>query len=235
MTLARAALVLGLPLACGLAAAAEPKLPELHLTYGVTWRGMGLGSAVITLAPHGAADCYRYETVSEPAGLVRMFVGKPRETSEFCVRGGKVVPQRFAFVNPKDKDESFTLEFVHTAGKVRGGPKGVRDLPNNAQDRFGLQQAVRLWVLENLKSEPGAQTVEFAMVDDRRIKEYRFAITGRETVTVPAGRFEEAVLVQRIDDPKKTIKFWLAPARDYMPVKVEQVKGGTVELRMVLR
>jgi hypothetical protein len=94
---------------------------------------------------------------------------------------------------------------------------------------------VRLWVLENLKSEPGAQTVEFAMVDDRRIKEYRFAITGRETVTVPAGRFEEAVLVQRIDDPKKTIKFWLAPARDYMPVKVEQVKGGTVELRMVLR
>lgn len=240
----RVALALGPALACGVAAAAgddavreaaEPKLPELHLEYGVTWRGMGLGSAVITLAPHGGADCYRYETVSDPVGLVRMFVGKPRETSEFCLRDGKVVPQRFAFHNPKDKEESFTLEFDAAAGKVRGGPKGERELPPGAQDRFGIQQAVRLWVLENLKSEPGAKTVEFAMVDDRRVKHYRFAITGREPVVVPAGRFEDAVLVQRIDDPKKTTKFWLAPSRDYMPVKVEQVKQGTVELRMVLR
>lgn len=245
----RAALAAGVALACGVAGAApgdgvpapaepalpEQTLPELHLKYGVTWRGMGLGSAVITLAPHGAAGCYRYESVSEPSGLVRMFVGKPRETSEFCLRDGKVVPQRFAFINPKDEGESFTLEFDPAAGKVRGGPKGEREVPANAQDRFGIQQAVRLWVLENLDTEPGATTAEFAMVDDHRIKHYRFAITGRESVVVPAGRFDQAVLVQRIDDPKKTTKFWLAPSRDYMPVKVEQVKEGRVDLRMVLR
>ncbi len=229
-------LALAAALACGASAASEPKLPELHLTYTVTWRGMGLGSAVITLAPHGGIDCYRYETVSEPVGLVRMFVGKPRETSEFCVRDGKLVPQRFAFRNPKDEDESFELEFDTAAGKVRGGSKGVRDLPANAQDRFGIQQAVRLWVLGHLNDAPGAQSVEFAMVDERRIRQYRFVLTGRETVQVPAGRFDDAVLVQRVDDKKKkTTKFWLAPARDYMPVKVEQVKEGTVELRMVLR
>ena len=231
-----AALAFAAALACGASAAAEPKLPELHLTYAVAWRGMGLGSAVITLAPHGAADCYRYETVSEPVGLVRMFVGKPRETSEFCVRGGKLVPQRFVFKNPKDEDESFELEFDVAAGKVRGGSKGVRDLPANAQDRFGIQQAVRLWVLGHLNDAPGAQAAEFAMVDERRIRQYRFVITGREDVQVPAGRFDNAVLVQRVDDKKnKATKFWLAPTRDYMPVKVEQVKEGTVELRMVLK
>ncbi len=220
-------------LASGPLAAAEPQLPELDLKYAVTWRGMGLGNAIITLKPHGDADCYRYESLTEPSGLVRMFYGKPRETSDFCLRKGKLVPQRFEFKSPKD--DSFTLEFDAAAGKVRGGRKGERDLPANAQDRFAIQQAVRLWVLENLKSEPGAVEAEFAMVDDRRIKQYRFAITGRERVEVPAGRFEDAVLVQRIDDPKKTTKFWLAPARDYMPVKVEQVRQGTVELRMVLR
>jgi hypothetical protein len=220
-------------LASGPLAAAEPKLPDLDLKYAVTWRGMGLGNAVITLRPHGGADCYRYESVTEPSGLVRMFYGKPRETSDFCLRGGKLVPQRFEFKSPKD--DSFTLEFDTAAGKVRGGAKGERDLPASAQDRFAIQQAVRLWVLENLKSEPGAVEAEFAMVDDRRIRKYRFAITGRERVEVPAGRFDDAVLVQRVDDPKKTTKFWLAPARDYMPVKVEQVKQGTVELRMVLR
>jgi hypothetical protein len=217
----------------GVARAAEPKLPELDLKYAVTWRGMGLGNAIITLKPHGGADCYRYESLTEPSGLVRMFYGKPRETSDFCLRGGKLVPQRFEFKSPKD--DSFTLEFDAAAGKVRGGQKDERDLPANAQDRFAIQQAVRRWVLDHLKSEPGAVEAEFAMVDDRRIKKYRFAITGRETVDVPAGKFENAVLVQRVDDPKKTTRFWLAPARDYMPVKVEQVKRGTVELRMVLR
>ena len=230
----RIALVLALALAAGTAAAAEPKLPELHLTYGVTWRGMGLGSAVITLKAKGEEDCYRYESLTEPAGFVRMFYGKPRETSDFCVRGGRVVPQRFEFDNPRG-DDSFTLEFDVANGTVRGGRKSVRDIPADAQDRFGLQQAVRLWVLEHLKDAPGAQTVEYAMVDDRRVKRYRFAITGREPVEVPAGRFEDAVLVQRVDDKKKTTKFWLAPSRDYMPVKVEQVRKGTTELRMVLR
>lgn len=227
------ALVAAAMVASGTALAAEPQLPELHLKYAVTWRGMGLGSATITLKRHGEPDCYRYESLSDPSGLVRMFYGKPHEISDFCVGGGKVVPRRFEFRGPKD--DSFTLEFDTAAGKVRGGAKGVRDLPPDAQDRFAIQQAVRLWVLEHLDSEPGAVTAEFTMVDDRRIKRYRFAIAGRERVEVPAGRFDDVVLVQRVDDPKKTTKFWLAPARDYMPVKVEQVKQGTVELRMVLR
>jgi Protein of unknown function (DUF3108) len=228
------ALVVATLLAAGAATAAEPALPELNMRYAVAWRGMGLGNAIITLKQQGAAGCYRYESLTEPSALVRMFYGKPREVSDFCVRKGRIVPQRFEFKSPKD-EESFTLEFDTAAGKVRGGPKETRDLPANAQDRFGIQQAVRLWVLEHLKSEPGAEIAEFAMVDDHRIRHYKFAITGRETVDVPAGRFEDAVLVQRVDDKKKSIKFWLAPSRDYMPVKVEQVKQGSVELRMVLR
>jgi hypothetical protein len=214
--------------------AAEPQLPELNLKYAVTWRGMGLGNAIIALKPHDGADCYRYESLTEPSGIVRMFYGKPREISDFCVKGGKVVPRRFEFVSPK-AGESFTLEFDAARGKVRGGEKEEREIPANAQDRFAMQQAVRLWVLEHLKSEPGVETFDIAMVDARRVRKYRFAITGRETVEVPAGRFEGAVLVQRIDDKKKTTKFWLAPSRDYMPVKVEQVRQGAVELRMVLR
>ena len=57
------------------------------------------------------------------------------------LRGGKVVPRRFAFLNPKDEEESFTLEFDAAAGKVRGGPKGERELPPDAQDRFGIQHS----------------------------------------------------------------------------------------------
>lgn len=220
-------------LCAGLAQAAEPKLPELQLRYDANWNGLALGEIVVTLKAAGAPDCYRYESQSQPTGLVRMFYGKPHEVSEFCVKGGKVVPQQFSFVNTKDKDDNFSLKFDHAAGKVQGGlPPSTRELPPNAQDRFGLQQAVRLWVIER-DGKPGDATVEFAMVDDDRIKAYRFAITAREPVETPAGKFD-TVLVQRVDDPNKTSKFWLAPSRDYMPVKVEQLKGGDADLRMVL-
>jgi hypothetical protein len=214
--------------------AEEPKLPELKLTYAVTWKGLGLGSATVVLKPKGEADCYRYESLTEPIGLVRMFYGKPHETSDFCVSGGRVVPRRFEFTNPKDDGASFTLEFDAKAGKVRDGKGKERDIPANAQDRFGLQQAVRLWVLEHLKSEPRAEKAEFASVDDTRVRPYTFAITGREKVETPAGTFE-TILVQRIDNPNRTSKFWLAPEREYMPVKVEQFRNGSSELRMVLR
>jgi hypothetical protein len=227
---ALAVVLLLLPLALR---AAEPKLPELKYSYAVTWKGVSLGDAVITLRPHNGPDCYRYESVTDPVGMVRMFYGKPRETSDFCVVNGRVVPRRFAFHNPKDEDASFSLEFDIAAGKVRDNRGRVRDIPANAQDRFGLQQAVRLWAVgQAYKKE--AETVDFAMVDDRRVKPYRFAITAYEEIEIPAGRFE-TVLVQRIDDPRKTSKFWLAPARDYMPIKVEQVKGGDTDLRMVLK
>lgn len=217
------------------ATAAEPQLPELRLTYAVTWKGVALGDAVITLQPAGEAGCYRYESLTDPVGVVRMFYGKPRETSEFCIRKGRVVPQRFAFHNPKRDDDSFTLEFDLAAGTVRDGRGATREIPANAQDRFGLQQAVRLWVLEQLaKKDPLAGTVAFAMVEDDRIKTYRFAITGRETIELPAGRFD-AVVVQRVDDPRKTTRFWLAAASHYMPVKVEQIKDGDSQLSMVLK
>lgn len=229
--------LLGWAMAAGAAAAepaAEPTLPELGVTYAVTWNGIALGDAVITLKRQGGPDCYRYESVTDPVGIVKMFYGKPHEASEFCVRGGRVVPHRFVFNNPKDKDDSFLLEFDMAGGKVRDGKGGVREVPPNAQDRFGLQQAVRLWVLEQVRRNGEGETVEFAMVDDRRVKTYRFAITGREQIDIPAGRFD-TVVVQRVDDPKKSSKFWLAPERHYMPVKVEQIRGGDADLRMVLR
>ncbi|MCI0749863.1 MAG: DUF3108 domain-containing protein [Nevskiales bacterium] len=224
----------GLFLALSLnARAAESTLPELQLTYGVTWNSLILGEATITLGATGEPDCYRYESLTRPVGLVRMFYGKPRETSEFCIVAGRVVPKRFSFVNTKHEDQNFTLEFDPVAGRVRSSRGDVREIPSNAQDRFGLQQAVRLWVLEHAQmDDPG--TVEFAMVDDDRIKVYRFAITAREEVEVAAGRFA-TLRVQRVDDPNKSITFWLSPARHYMPVKVEQVKDGKTDLRMELQ
>jgi hypothetical protein len=213
------------------ALAAEPQLAEIDVHYSVTYTGIGLGRATIQLTRMDGGNCYRYESITDPIWLVVMLYGAPHETSEFCIVNGKVVAKRFEFVNPKREQDSFRLEFDPARHTVRGFPRGdVREVPPDAQDRFGLQQAVRLWVLKHLDDkDPG--TVEFPTVDDTRVARYTFAIKGRETVDTPAGTFD-TVRVERIDDPKKTMKFWLAPERDYMPVKVH-IKGK-VEIHMAL-
>ena len=229
----RGLILLLLVLAGQAAFADEPKLPELSLTYRVTWNGIGLGDASITLKPEGGANCYRYESQTHPVGLVRMFYGKPHEVSNFCVSDGKVVPKRFEYV--RSRSDSFSLEFDAASGKVRDGNGAEREIPPNAQDRFGMHQAVRLWVLSRLKEkDPGAEQFKVAQVDDKRVREYTMAITGRESIEIDAGRFD-CILVQRVDDPSKSSKFWIAPARDYMPVMVEQLRGGKADLRMELR
>lgn len=214
----------------GPALAAEPQLPELNLIYTATWNGIKLGDIVVTLKPAGGGNCYRYESQSNPVGMVRMFYGKPRETSEFCVAGGKVVPRRFAYERGR---ESFTLDFDMAAGTVKDGHGREREIPPNAQDRFGLQQAVRLWVLAN-ERKGNAASVEFALVDDERVRAYRFAITGRERIELPAGAFE-TLKVERVDNPNRISRYWIAPDVGWMPVKVESGKNGEIQLRMELR
>jgi hypothetical protein len=224
----RAAAGAVLALACGAAVAAEPVLPELQLRYAASWGGTSLGQIVITLKPQGGPDCYRYESVSDPVGIVRWFYGKPREVSEFCISGGKVVPKRFEFVHR----DGFTLEFDTAAGKVRDAKGRSRDIPPGAQDRFGLQQAVRLWAMANASTKDAS--AEFPMVDEDRARTYRFAITARETIQIPAGTFD-TLRVERVDNKRRISRYWIAPERDWMPVKVETGKDGKVQLRMELK
>lgn len=215
---------------------ATPVLTPYVAVYSVSWGGTTLGDGVITLAPQMERDCYRFDSQTKPVAPVRWFYGSPRETSQFCVENGQVRARHFEYHNDKRDKDNFTLDFDWQALRVKtlkGGELTQRELPAEAYDRFVMQQAVRLWVIAHA-ADSNPQPVEFVMVDDDRITTYRFAITGRETVETPAGKFE-TLKVERVDDPRKTLRSWLAPARDYVPVKIERVEDGKVKLRMLLK
>lgn len=202
--------------------------------YEVEWGGISLGEGTIALA-HDSDGCWRYTSSTDPIALVRWTYGAPREVSRFCLRDGEVVARHFQYINEKREAESFLLDFDWNKNEVKalkGGVMTVRELPGRAYDRFVIREAVRLWVIRHAAGEAPAQA-EFTMVDDDRMKTYRFEIDGRETVKTPAGTFE-TVRVNRIDDPKRPFHYWLAPSRDYVPVKLEHLKKGKVELRMTL-
>lgn len=215
--------------------AAPPSFEPRSDVYDVEWSGMTLGRGTITLAPL-ERGCFRYASATEPVALVRWTYGSPRETSEFCVEDGRIRPRRFEYQNDRRAKDNYTLDFdwsTRTVKTIKGGNVSLRELPGNSFDRFVMQQAVRLWVIDHqADAEPGPG--EFTMVDDDRIKTYRFAITGRERIETPAGSFD-TIRVERIDNPEKSSRFWVAPERSFVPVKIEHLEDGKVKLRMVLK
>lgn len=224
--------LLGFALATAPALAA-PGLSPLTLTYDVAWGATPLGEGVLALTAEGADDCYRYELRTNPIGIVRWLYGAPRETSLFCVVDGVVRVSRMEFNNPKRQKDGFALDFDFVRGLVTGGRNGPLAIPEGTLDRLSVQQAARLWVKTHINDrKPGKLVV--AVADHKRVKTYSFAIAGRGSVTTEAGEFE-AVRFERIDDPNTTLRFWLAPEKDYMPVKVENVEDGEVKVRLSLK
>jgi hypothetical protein len=213
--------------------AADAPLPELNLVYAVQYAGINAGEADIRLKADGVAGCYRYTTTTRPSGFVRALFGAPSQASRFCVADGVVRSQQFESVLDDDAEQSYRLDFDYAKSTVTDENGRVRTIPAEAVDSFSIQQAVRLWVAQHAKdSEP--PVARFTMVDRKNLTYYQLRIVGRETVKTPAGRFE-TILLERIDNPGKVGRYWLAESRDWMPVKIETRSGKKPSLVMALK
>jgi hypothetical protein len=209
-----------------------PILPVMDYRYAVSWGGMSVGQMQVSLKPGGKPGCYRYEAISHPSALAAMLYGAPNETSLFCVKDGTIVSQHFESVLPSDDKQSYTLDFDWDQHKVTNSKGPTRDLPADAVDSFNLQQAVRLWVVAHAQDKT-SPIAEFTMVDRKNLTHYQFRLAGHEPVQTPAGQFDTLKL-ERIDNPDKIGRFWLAPGKDYMPVVIETKNGGKPTVRMEL-
>lgn len=211
---------------------AADSLSGSQLSYDVAWGSTPLGDGTLTLTATGD-DCYRYELKTHPIGVVRWLYGSPGEVSDFCVRDGQVVPSRMSFSNPKRPQDGFTLDFDWPHGQVLGGRNGALAIPAGTLDRLSVQQAARLWVKAHI-GEANPAPVKITVVDHKRVKSYTFALKGRGSVDTPKGPLP-AVRFERIDDPNTTLRFWLAPDKDYMPISVEQIEDGDAKLNLRLK
>lgn len=216
-------------------AAAIALLKTGSVDFDVAWHGFPLGSATVTLSATDVRGCYKYESVTRPVGPVRWLYGSPHEISLFCIKDGVIRPSHYQYSIDKRSDDSFTLDFDwanRTVKTVKAGKTTVRDLPDVAYDRFSVQQAIRLWILQQSDTTTRQEKV-FNTVDDKDINPYRFAILGHEKIDTPAGSFD-TVRVDRVDSPTRSTHSWVAPARDDHVVKVESINRGDVELSMVI-
>ncbi len=202
-------------------------------TYTLSRGFLPLGEARFRLYPYGEPDCWRYEYQARPSGLARLFIGNVTERSEFCIVDGQLQSQYFEFRRADKSADNYTLHFNWAEKVVRSSKGELRQLEPGMVDRLAQQIQVQHWVIQR-KGEPGEAQILSTKVEDDRVRSYRFRITGRERIEVPAGRFD-AVRVERVDDPRKSTRFWLLPEQNYLAAQVEQVKEGSEQLSIKLQ
>ena len=238
---ARRRLALVLAGACLLAAAAAgvaraAALAPFEARYRLSLGGLTVGEMRLALRAAGDGR-YLYEMASRPRGLLALFRRDTLTERSLWERGpdGAPRPLRYERIQTGSRERRARLVFAWSpdgSGRVRNEVAGrpwAMAVPPGTLDRLLVQLALR----RDLAA--GRKPLEYPIADGGKLKRYRFAVLGRETVTTSAGRFE-TVKIQRLRRKgKPPLYFWLAPGLDYLLVAGTRPggEGGTVRMELV--
>lgn len=197
---------------------------------------LGLGTTTFSLAPTDQDDCYVYRGSANPNALVRVFVGNVRDESRFCIDDGALRPSRFSHQIKGDAKKSYTLNFDWSADEVhyrsKAGKQATMSLGEQGLDPLSIQIAARRWVAAS-DDPDNLGEADFTLIDEDETKTYTLRASPGGDIKTPAGRYD-TLLVERVDDRKRHLRFWLARNADWIPVRVEHQKGDSGVFRMSL-
>jgi len=212
-------------------------LPEkLELEYSLTRSGIGVGDVSRTLQRRADGN-YVHTMWTRPTGLARLLAQTEwREEGEFTVQGTDVLPRRFSETRTGDKRAyERRVTFDRTKSLLLFSNAPSQPLLRDVQDQGSVIYALML----NPLVQTGARILP--LTDGKDIETYRFIYQGKESLPTPFGT-HEAVVIRRVSqkqfereqrcrtqtkpdaDCKEPDDFtlWLAPAKGYVPVKLER-------------
>lgn len=224
-------LALGLILLAGSAVAATPDSPLRPYTAQYK-----MSKSFITVAQgkfrlqHTSKGCYLFTAHAHASGVVSLFSGdRIEEESRFCIVNGQLRPQFYRFYH-KDgkKNHNYTLTFDwgnRTVAVKRQGQKKAttRRIPPDAQDDLSMQIELR----RRLMAAGGASAapIQVHVVTRNHNRTYTFRIEGTQKLDTDAGSYK-TLRMARAHPGDNQISFWVAPALDYLPVKVKRAGPG---------
>jgi hypothetical protein len=218
--------ILSVCLSVALAAAAHAdELKPYQATYNGIWHGMTV--AVSNLKLEQTGDTWTYSSKSEGRGLGR-FVSDmaPDQTSVVRVTPTGIAPVSYRSGGSSSASTSIELKYDWQAHRVSGNYQGTTvDLPltPEVQDDGSVQLALMVELLA------GRTPHSFQLIDKNSVREYKFAREGEATVKTPMGDVATVIYrAQKTYSPRIT-RFWCAPDRGFIPMKVEQKKGDDVQ------
>ena len=70
---------------------------------------------------------------------------------------------------------------------------------------------------------------KFQLIDKNSVREYQFTREGEATLKTPLGEVPTVIYRAQKKYSPRTTRFWCAPDKGFIPMKVEQTKGEDVQ------
>jgi Protein of unknown function (DUF3108) len=204
------------------------QLKPFEASYAWIWHGMTVAVSTLKLEQH--PDNWVYASKSDPRGLGRMFSERPTQESTLQVTDAGVRPLHYKAddgTSETKRDADVTFDWDHN--RVTGVYEDTKvDMPlqPGTQDDLSVQIALMVELLA------GRTPDRFLMVDKNTVREYRYTREREESVSTPFGQVDTVIYRAQKNGSPRVTRFWCAPSRGYMPVRVEQTKGDDVQWTM---
>jgi hypothetical protein len=228
LALAGVLAVVGRPICA--AAASTDELKPFQASYSWSWKGATVAVSTLKLE-HGDGDSWVYSSSSEPRGLGHLYPMRPRLRSSLRVTDEGVQPLSFRAEGGGDSHDA-DVRFDWSAGRATGVYEGsVVDLPlkPGIQDDLSVQIAMMVELLHGRTPE------HLSMIDKNSSREYRYRREGAESLATPLGQIDTIIYSSQHPGSPRVTRFWCAPSRGYLPMRVEQKRLDSVEWTMEIQ
>jgi len=234
--LAPALLVVGALLTVALARANGPGLPAPLGAYEAEYRiargPLTLGTSTTTLA--AVAEGWEYRTVARAQGLARMLVdGAATERSVLQATADGLRLQLYHSSKHDGEEARVRMDWAVNQALVHNadGSSVVDDVAAGTSDPHAAILNVMIALARDGDGIPSFDMID----DDGDITRLHFERQGEERIEVPFGTFD-TIKVERVrEDKDRRLIAWFAPALDWLPVRVRQIRDGSTVARMELR
>ncbi len=228
--LAAIAATLSLALLLASVAAAD-ELKPFEASYAWIWHGMTV--AVSHLQLEKTADTWTYTSRSEPRGIGNLLSQRPKTVSVLRVSAAGVEPLSYKGDDGTSSTKrSVDIRYDWIGRRISGVYEDTPvDLPltPGVQDDSSVQIAMMAELLQGRTPE------RFSLLDKNSVREYRYTREGEETLKTPIGAVATIIFrSQRVSSPHIN-RYWCAPERGYVPIRVQQKRGDEVQWTMEIQ
>jgi hypothetical protein len=205
-------------------------LTPFEASYAWSWRGVTVAVSTLKLEQRGS-NTWVYSSSSEPRGVGRLYPMRPKLTSVLRVTDRGAEPQSF-HAEGGGEDHDAAVDFNWETGRATGNYEGVTvDLPikPGVQDDLSVQIELMVDLLR------GKAPDTLWMIDKNSVREYHYQREGDATLETPFGQVATVIYSSQHVGSPRTTRFWCAPSKGYLPMRVEQKRIDKVEWTMEIR
>ncbi len=212
---------------------AETRLPpEFNVVYKLNKFGMDAAQAKVSLKKQ-ADGSWIYNSQTKTKGVISIF-RKDVITEQTVLKqfGQTIKPSHYQYIHKgskKNRNRSIRFDWDKMlAYSDVSGNQSTLSLNNETIDSFSLQ----LRIMTDLMS--GKRDLIYNIIKKGEAENYQFEILAEETVQTNAGHYKTLKLKRSRKDSKRTTIMWVAPALQYLPVKMTHIESDGTEFSLVM-